>query len=980
MLNEAQKKVIKEINKPLMVISSAGSGKSSSITNKITKLLMEGKSNIIAITFTKNTRIDLQRKIFKLKIKDDRGRLIDIKQRVKVETFHSLCRRLMLTEGLKADNLVIPYEVENVLKKLKPKDDLDLKDILGFIGYQKNYMRNCEDDFVEKDSNYFVDELKDFYRAYNNYQKENNKYDFDDYLLEGYKILQTTKDKYTCDYLLLDEAQDCNEVQMKIVDLLCPSHRVTIVGDAQQCLLPDTKIKTNLGEKAIKDITHDDKVIVGNGRGNTTESNIEQISIKHYEGNIYCIKTKSGKEIKCTPNHMIFASKLINSPYYVYLMYRPEYGFRIGKSSFLSYNEGNSANGMQNRLRDEKGERLWCLKTCKDLNEALYYEGYYSFKYGIPQYVFEVKRHNTLSLTPEQVKQLYLETDSYNKGMKLLNDMDMYFEYPHCTLKGCSKNIRVNVNLTMFGNHVANTGHLGGYKGYLHEFNVCTTDYEFTKMVEDNNFDVKVTYRHKKNRTEYYEIRRTTKDYDKLYAMGQEFTNLSDGVHFYVKGIITKERDKKELYPASNIRKGMTIGIYKDGELINDEVIEVTKEHYEGDVYDINIPNYRNYIANDICVHNCIYGFRGSNPELFMNVYQRYEDTEVINMNINYRSDKEIVERSNYFIKQYYGSYEYYMDAVANSTENGNIEFIKNSTDTDESLEVADKIQTLLGLGNKGKDIAILYRNNIQSQALEGELRKRGIHYYIDSDASFFNRKEIDMIMCILRLIKDNNDNSAYEKIFKYKCLPLNMLKNDLLSSISAISKNENKNFLESSIEIRTDSWRKNKLRNFHSYIKRLSAKYISGVTLDVLLNDIITLFSLEEYIKGQHSNDEDKVEKIKSIENLKKIAKGQTLEQLLKLAYEGGSVKKNPSDEDIRLMTMHKSKGLEFKNVIIIGVEQGKFPSEKSEEKEEARLFYVAITRAKNNMVISQIGEYNKFIEQYFGKTNYTKRLEECV
>ena len=610
MLNESQKKIIKEIDKPLMVISSAGSGKSTSITNKITKLIMEGKSNIIAITFTKNTRIDLQRKIFKLKIKDDRGRLIDIKQRVKVETFHSLCRRLMLTEGLKADNLVIPYEVENVIKKIKPKDDLDLKDILGFIGYQKNYMRSCEDEFVEKDSNYFIDELRDFYRAYNNYQKENERYDFDDYLLEGYKILQITKDKYTCDYLLLDEAQDCNEVQMKIVDLLCPSHRVTVLGDHQQC----------------------------------------------------------------------------------------------------------------------------------------------------------------------------------------------------------------------------------------------------------------------------------------------------------------------------------------------------------------------------------IYNFRGSNPELFMNLYQRYENAEVINMNINYRSDKEIVERSNYFIKQYYGSYEYYMDAVANSTENGNIEFIKNSTDTDEALEVADKIQTLLGLGNKGKDIAILYRNNIQSQALEGELRKRGIHYYIDSDASFFNRKEIDMIMCILRLIKDNNDNSAYEKIFKYKCLPLNMLKNDLLSSISAISKNENKNFLESSIEIRTDSWRKNKLRNFHSYIKRLSAKYISGVTLDVLLNDIITLFSLEEYIKGQHSNDEDKVEKIKSIENLKKIAKGQTLEQLLKLAYEGGSVKKIPSDEDIRLMTMHKSKGLEFKNVIIIGVEQGKFPSEKSEEKEEARLFYVAITRAKNNMIISQIGEYNKFIEQYFGKINYAKRLEECV
>lgn len=977
MLNEAQKKVIKEINNPLMVISSAGSGKSSSITNKIAKLLMEGKINIIAITFTKNTRLDLQKKIFKLKIKDSNGNLIDIKTRVKIETFHSLCRRIMLIEGLKADNLIIPYEVENVLRKVRPKEeDLDLKDVLSFIGYQKNHMKSCEDEFVEKESNYFIDELRDFYRAYSNYQKENERYDFDDYLLEGYKILKNTKDKYICNYLLLDEAQDCNEVQMKIVDLLCPSHMVTIVGDYQQCLLPQTKIRTSQGLKEIQNIKVDDEIIVGNGRGMTTITKPTEILCKEYNGNVIKIKTKNGNELTCTPNHMIFVNKKINKPYYVYLMYRENYGFRIGMSKSYD-NKERYDNGFEGRMVSEKASKVWCLATCKDEGEVRYFENYYSYKYGIPQIPFECDNRH-MKISDEMSKKLFNELNSYERGLNLLKDLDMYFEYPHYHMKGNSNLVDIKIQLCMFGSHTICKGKQIKLNGHAHELSYCTTDESFIE--ESKGIDIRVTKRKNGQGRKYIKGRKTNGDIDSLYKTGVKLESLRKRNLFEIFAKISKENTKMVLFPASNIREGMKLAIYKNNEIIEDEVEQVTVNEYNGLVYDINVDTYRNYVAEDIIVHNCIFSFRGANPELFMNLYNRYDNTKIINMNINYRSDKLIVDRSNYFIRQYYGSYKYYKDAISNSSNDGFIELIKNDCEEDESFEICDKIQTLLGLGHMGKDIAVLYRNNIQSQTLEGELRKRGIHYFIDSDTSFFNRKEIDMVMCILRLIKDNSDNSAYDKIFKYKCLPLNMLKNELLNNIAVISKNENKNFLDSSIEVSTDLWRRNKLKNFHSYIKRLSAKYLSGANLDTLLNDIINLFSFEEYIKSQHSNDEDRVEKLKSLENLKKIAKGLTLEQLLKLSYEGGNINKKPSENDIRLMTAHKSKGLEFKNVIIIGVEQGKFPSDKSSEIEEARLFYVAITRAKNNMIISQIGIHNKFIEQYFGNKDYRKRLEECV
>lgn len=610
-LNEAQRNIVLHGDNPLMVIASAGGGKSTVLKLRTGMLLKRGKRNILVTTFTRNTSKDLKKKIYSINVKDKSGRQLNVKDCVNVSTFHALCFQMMKREGYKPENLVKPYEVENIFKRILPDKEIDVNSILSFIGYQKNNMVSYDGDLIMRpDDPYDKETMRYLYQKYVEYQRSNGKYDMDDYLLFGYKILQETGNRYVFDYALIDECQDSNEIQMRLIDLICPSHRVTVFGDKSQS----------------------------------------------------------------------------------------------------------------------------------------------------------------------------------------------------------------------------------------------------------------------------------------------------------------------------------------------------------------------------------IYSFRGSNPELFANFYNRYDNVDVINMNVNYRSDKEIVERSNDFIRKYSGDYKYYMDAVSNSDNDGDISMFLNEGETEEAHKVCDRVQSWLGLGVIGKDIAVLYRNNIQIQSIENEFRSRGIPYHIESDASFFDRKEIAFVMNVLRLMNDKSDNTAFIKILKERTPTFQYISNKTLETINVYSKEDARDYFELASDINVEPRQKRILFNFRSEINRLIDSYNDDGNIVKTINDIIEDFQLELHLKHRYPNAEDARERLLSLNNLKKFAQGQSIGDFIEFAYSGESKKKaKPKDEEVRLMTIHKSKGLEFDNVIIAGIQTGKLPSEKSTIEEEARVFYVGVTRAKHEMILSQFGSENIFLEQYFGDMRYQRMLEEA-
>lgn len=948
--NKEQLEAINHKEGACAVIAGAGSGKSTVLVNRIKKLVDDGvcEEKIVAITFTDNSSKDLKNKLKKLGMNN-----------VVVGTFHSICRKILAKEGIDTGKMLKSFEIENEFRKISKKPKMN--DIMSFISYQKNYGIGANDEFIEKDSDYCEEDLRRFYNAYEKLKKNLGAMDFDDWLLKARDILRYTYNskKYTCDYILVDEHQDSNLIQNDIIDLLCPSKNIMVVGDYRQCLLPNTRIKTINGEKLIKDITTEDELVVGSGRGTITTIKPDEIMTREYNGNILEITTKNGNKIECTPNHVIFTNRRINKPYYVYIMYKPEYGFRIGQSS--KYSE---VNGFEKRLTDEGAERVWCIGTYDTSREACYYENYFAFKYGIPLYVFKEKGRK-IGLKQCDIKKLFKDIDTYSRGYKLLKDNGLYFDYPHYRPKGNSKYVGVNISFTMFGSSRKQKGILNKYNGYNHELAYNTIDKSFYDETS-NLLGSCVAKRQNGVGFKYYMARKSNGNHDELFKLGCELSNIGENTVFSQRAIMTKSLTKMELFPAANIMPGMEVAILLDGELVNDEVVSVKKRNYKGKVYDINIPKYRNYIANNIAVHNCIYGFRGSEPSLFMNFASKYQDSKVINLDINYRSSSRIVEGANRFIRKYYSDYKFYSDSKSSSKEAGIVDILNFNSKQDEAEKIVECIKNDLDNGVNPNEIAVLYRMNQHSFEIENELKKNKISYHTSAKNSFFNRREINAIICILRLIDNPDDDGAFEEVFNFRCYPVSYISKQIFGNIVDLSARKNISLFEACEVSKTNKdWERRSLDNFRKIILSLVLQNKRCLPLIKIIDNIITLFRFEEYIEDRYSGDELD-ERLASLESLKLFVRDNTVKSLLKFVYSSNKTERKNNKNDIQLMTVHKSKGLEFKKTYVVGIEDEKFPHINSNEIDEARLFYVAITRAEQHLVISQIYEGNQFVDEY--------------
>lgn len=374
--------------------------------------------------------------------------------------------------------------------------------------------------------------------------------------------------------------------------------------------------------------------------------------------------------------------------------------------------------------------------------------------------------------------------------------------------------------------------------------------------------------------------------------------------------------------------------------------------------------------GNVFCVFDyrqAIYTFRGGNPEYCMNFKKQYPNATIINLDNNYRSAKNVVDNANLFIKNYYGNYIYYSDSIANNQINGNINLLSNGNKEMEAKTIVKQVKELLSKGESPKDICILYRLNSNSMYIESELKANNIEYHIENNSSFFKRKEIEAIISYLRLIKNPNDNNAFEIIFKFRAYHTKYLGNAVLNSIKTLSARKNLSYYECLDLINVDFIKRKIINEFKDIIESFMIQHKRNVPLSDMINNIILAFKICDYIEENYSSEEEIEQRLESLEILKTFIRSNTLDSFITFAYSNRSNKTNENKNCIKLMSIHKSKGLEFNTVFLVGIEDGKFPHEKSELIDEARLFYVGITRSKTNLYLSEIFEDNLFTKQYF-------------
>jgi DNA helicase-2/ATP-dependent DNA helicase PcrA len=381
-------------------------------------------------------------------------------------------------------------------------------------------------------------------------------------------------------------------------------------------------------------------------------------------------------------------------------------------------------------------------------------------------------------------------------------------------------------------------------------------------------------------------------------------------------------------------------------------------------------------VNENICVvgddAQSIYAFRGANIQNILNFEKDYPDLKVFKLEQNYRSTQNIVNVANSIIAN---NKEQLKKNVFSEKESGDkIKVMRAFSDNEEGKLVAEAImheRTTKGL--KWHDFAILYRTNAQSRSMEEALRKMGTPYKIYGGLSFYQRKEIKDLIAYFRLTFNPNDEEALKRIINYPKRGIGD------TSVDNIIVTADKHDI-TPWEVIVDSTK---------YLNRAPASLPAFATMIQsfqVLAKTQTAYEAALYI-AQHSGllkdlyEDKSVEGLNRYENIQELLNGiKEFSEREDLEEKGLDIfmqdialltnDDNDKDKDadtVSLMTIHSSKGLEFPQVHVVGLEENLFPSQmalnsRTDLEEERRLFYVAITRAENKLTLSYSTSRFKF------------------
>lgn len=380
-------------------------------------------------------------------------------------------------------------------------------------------------------------------------------------------------------------------------------------------------------------------------------------------------------------------------------------------------------------------------------------------------------------------------------------------------------------------------------------------------------------------------------------------------------------------------------------------------------------------IHNNVCVvgddAQSIYSFRGAKIENILNFQNDYPQYKLYKLEQNYRSTQNIVNAANSLIAK--NNKQIQKRVYSENEEGDKIKVIRAMTDTEEGFIIAnDIVDSRQREHLQYEDFSILYRTNAQSRIFEEALRKKNVPYKIYGSISFYQRKEIKDLLSYFRLIINHSDNEAFKRIINYPARGIGKTTIDKLQNYATANE---KNLWDvvinvSSLEL---GLRKNtiaKLQEFASLIGEFSKEALVNDAYDLASKVASATGILKELYNSSAPEDVAKYENVQEILNGIKefISSNQTDETgliTIDLYMENVALltdqdnEKSDDKDKVTLMTVHSAKGLEFKKVFVVGLEEKLFPSMMSsgtekELEEERRLFYVALTRAESSATLS--------------------------
>lgn len=384
-------------------------------------------------------------------------------------------------------------------------------------------------------------------------------------------------------------------------------------------------------------------------------------------------------------------------------------------------------------------------------------------------------------------------------------------------------------------------------------------------------------------------------------------------------------------------------------------------------------------VHGNLCVvgddDQSIYRFRGATIENILNFEDDYQNARVIRLEQNYRSVGNILNAANAVIAHNRGR-----KGKNLWTDKGDGELINIYTAEDERAEaryVADRILDSVRGGARFSEHAVLYRMNVQSASIENVFARSGISYRVIGGMRFYERKEIRDVLAYLNLINNNSDDIRLRRIINE---PKRGIGDTTINHAAEISSQLGQSLfetLDNADQFSSLSRAAGKLKEFCNMIKSLTAA-ADELSISELLAEVLEKSGYR--VSLMSDADPKNAERLANVDEFVNTVKQYELENdepslsafLEEIALVSDIDSMNESEDKVTLMTVHSAKGLEFEKVYLIGLEEGIFPGNQSiyggeaEIEEERRLMYVAITRAKRELTVT-----NASTRMMFGSTN---------
>jgi DNA helicase-2/ATP-dependent DNA helicase PcrA len=557
------------------------------------------------------------------------------------------------------------------------------------------------------------------------------------------------------------------------------------------------------------------------------------------------------------------------------------------------------------------------------------------------------------------------ETQTEGAAVDLLGDFGLRFEHPHFSSATTTVGARVRRRLT-----VCLCGDIRGGKP-LHRISLFGYDDDGRRVLEELGLSLRPAYKGSSG----WRYETASADLGSINEIVDKIAKALDVSIRYTariassEGAMGKERNSLPFMPASAVRPGMVMFTDEGGFDLVESVDEV---ELDAPVYDLNVERTHNFIANGIVTHNSIYSFRSADIRNILEFEKDFPNTKVIPLEQNYRSTNAILTAANEVIAHNRERKE--KNLWSDLGEGEPVHVVETEDEHAEARFVAAEIARCIEEGYSSREVAVVYRTNAQSRVLEDVLVRQGIAYQVIGGPRFYDRAEIKDAIAYLQVIDNPYDQVSLLRIANR---PRRGIGDTSLTRLQTYATGLDISLWEATARAEEAGLGAAAVRavgGFRNVMESLMATATDATIADV----VEAVLERTGYFEALET--ERTIEARGRIENLEELvgvareydaaAQEPSLSGFLQeiSLYSDQDALRDDSDDggQVTLMTLHTAKGLEFRAVFMIGMEEGIFPHSRSIEEntleEERRLCYVGMTRAQERLTMSHAMRRNLY------------------